>query len=254
MPMPLPVLPMSIDEYHVMPHRLGWKHEYYDGAARLQPSMSAYTEYEWPAGGASEQLDPVAGVAVRDARADDEAALIALYEAAFEDGPDHAGYPADAYRTEAGKAADISRARIHVAESGSALLGAIRLRDRFVDGTSSATIEPVMVRPEARRQGIASALLRRAIESSTALGIQRITSGAHLANAPSVAWHERLGFVERRGWSSVAARLGHWRWMAGHHEHAGDAEAARLAHEEADRLQAEFERLAPANAMCGGMR
>ena len=254
MPMPLPVLPMSIDEYRVMPHRLGWKHEYYDGAARLRPSLGAYTEYEWPGGTASAPRRSVAAFAVRDARARDEAALIALYEAAFDDGPDHAGYPADAYRAEAGKAADTSRARIHVAVSGTALLGAIRLRDRFGDGTSSATIEPVMVHPEARRRGIASALLRRVIEASAALGIERIASGAHLANAPSMAWHDRLGFVERRGWSSVAARLGHWRWMAGHHEHAGDAEAARLAHEEADRLQAKFERLAPANVMCGGMR
>jgi hypothetical protein len=33
MPLPQKVLPMTIDEYRYMSRPLGWKHEYFDGAA-----------------------------------------------------------------------------------------------------------------------------------------------------------------------------------------------------------------------------
>jgi hypothetical protein len=46
MPIALPVLPMSIDAFHVMDHRLGWKHEYWDGAARLSCQHTAVAALE----------------------------------------------------------------------------------------------------------------------------------------------------------------------------------------------------------------
>jgi len=48
MPRPHLDLPMSIDEFHVMKHRLGWKHEYWDGVARLSPQSTAIIDYELP--------------------------------------------------------------------------------------------------------------------------------------------------------------------------------------------------------------
>ena len=35
------IIPMTIDEFHTMPWQLGWKHEYWEGAARISPSYTA---------------------------------------------------------------------------------------------------------------------------------------------------------------------------------------------------------------------
>ena len=46
MPRPNPFLSLSADEFHVMPHLLGWEHEYWDGAPRLSPSKFAVADFE----------------------------------------------------------------------------------------------------------------------------------------------------------------------------------------------------------------
>ena len=251
------VLPMPIEAYRTMAHRLGWKHEYWDGAARLIPSESAIVVWELDLAG---RIDPgrtraarseprpdesppaAIGTAPREATPDDRDALVELFVAAFDDGPEYCGYPDEAYRRDAVRTAD-GGGRVRVMDGGpdGTLLGAIVVSER--DGL--ATVEPVMVAPGARRRGVASALLRAAIGAEAALGTVRLRSHSHLANAPSVAWHAARGFVEVPFRSTTAARLTHARWMVGHHERAGDAPAAERARTETARLAEALRALEP---------
>lgn len=50
MPRPHLVVPMSIEEFEHMEHRLGWKHEYWDGAAQLSTQETAVVSFQRPVG------------------------------------------------------------------------------------------------------------------------------------------------------------------------------------------------------------
>lgn len=102
-----------------------------------------------------------------------------------------------------------------------------------------------MVHPDACRRAVATCLLRSAIETMPESTPTRLRSHAHFTNTASMAWCERVGFVEVPTWNSTAARQQHARWMAGHHDAAGHLEAARVAREEENHWDAEFERVAP---------
>lgn len=103
MPRPAPVvLPMSVDEFDHMDPWLGWKHEYWDGAARLSVSSTAIASFE-------RAIDPPddhdgsapADVQIRPIELKDRDELVELFLAAFDDSVEFAGYPDDAYRREA---------------------------------------------------------------------------------------------------------------------------------------------------------
>lgn len=57
------------------------------------------------------------------------------------------------------------------------------------------TIANVAVAPAARRQGVASALLRQASSFGAAVGLSRLMLEVRVSNAAAVALYERLGFV-----------------------------------------------------------
>ena len=62
MPLPRPVLPMTIDEFEHMEHRLGWKHEYWDGAAQLSTQESAVASFQRPIAPLTTPVPLAAGV------------------------------------------------------------------------------------------------------------------------------------------------------------------------------------------------
>ena len=262
MPTEPAVLPMSPEAYRAMAHRLGWKHEYLDGAARLVPSESAIVIWERslrapeafraPADGAGaarggdQGADP--GGVPREAVPGDRDALVELFVVAFDDGPEYCGHSDDAYREDAERTAD-GGGRIHVLDGDDALLGAIVVTDRG----GLPTVEPVMVAPAARRRGVATALLRAAIGAAVGAGATRLRSHSHLANAGSVAWHAASGFAEVPYRSTVSARLQHARWMAEHHGRAGNAAAAARERAEAARLAEALEGVGPRPDPFGGL-
>jgi aminoglycoside 6'-N-acetyltransferase I len=99
--------------------------------------------------------------------------------------------------------AELARIRVPwvvlVAERGGALVGFAEATIRsVVDGfyfEPAAFLEGIWVAREARRQGIASALLAGAIDWARAQGVSGIGSDAHADNLESIAWHRHAGFV-----------------------------------------------------------
>src|SRR5262249_1446324 len=87
---------MSFEAFRNLPHRLGWKHEYWDGMARLRPGWATVT-FEL-------DLAPRAAFARRGGRPvtpADAAGLREAFLAAFARAPEYVGYPMPAFRKKA---------------------------------------------------------------------------------------------------------------------------------------------------------
>ena len=99
--------------------------------------------------------------------------------------------------------ADLARMHVPctvlVAERAGAPIGFAEATIRsVVDGLyfePAAYLEGIWVALEARRQGVATALLAAVVEWARAQGVNGIGSDAHADNAESIAWHRTVGFV-----------------------------------------------------------
>jgi hypothetical protein len=98
MPLERPVLPMSIDEFHAMEHRLGWKHEYWDGAAQLscQPTAVASLRLESPR--ETPRLSKLGvGYNLRTVAVADAPELVDLFVNGFDTAVEYAGWAQEDY-------------------------------------------------------------------------------------------------------------------------------------------------------------
>jgi aminoglycoside 6'-N-acetyltransferase I len=99
--------------------------------------------------------------------------------------------------------ADLARTHVPctvlVAERDGGLVGFAEATIRsVVDGLyfePAAYLEGIWVAPEARRQGVATALLGGVIAWARAQGVNGIGSDAHADNGESIAWHRAAGFA-----------------------------------------------------------
>src|SRR5438309_6950108 len=87
---------MSFQAFENLPHRLGWKHEYWGGIARLRPGWTTVT-FEL-------DLSPRTAFhrrGVRPVTPDDAAELADAFLSAFARAPEYVGYPLPAFRKQA---------------------------------------------------------------------------------------------------------------------------------------------------------
>ena len=183
MPRPHLVLPMSVEEFEHMEHRLGWKHEYWDGAAQLSTQETAVVSYQRPVGVSGVSRPPLgAGEQLRPVRAEDESSLAELFILAFDDAVEFAGWPADVYREDARDtiASFFGRPtqRRHHGRSpgrleasfvcvwGDELLAAVLVRSI----RRGPILGPIMVDPAHQRRGLGTALLSASLQALNAGG------------------------------------------------------------------------------------
>ncbi len=242
MPRPHLELPMTIDEYHCMEHRLGWKHEYWDKAAQLSVQESAVAHFERAV------LQPLsvtpqlpANYQLRGIQTADADGLIALFEQAFDDTDDFTGWPEDAFRRHArdsvvshlggqarrqvGSAGRLSAS--FVIESESQLVAAAFIRD----DRQGPLLSPIMVHPAHQRRGLATSLLSASLQALQADGLRTLFSACYLCNAASLKWHTQNGFVERINSYAARHRAHHYEWLSLHHTARQQPEIARQMHE-----------------------
>ena len=192
MPRPHLVLPMSVEEFEHMEHRLGWKHEYWNGAAQLSTQETAVVSYQRPVKASGLSSPPLkAGEQLRPVRAEDEPALAELFRLAFDDAVEFAGWPADIYREDArdtiasffGKP---TQRRHHgrspgrpegsfVCVCGDQLLAAVLGRSI----RRGPILEPIMVHPAHQRRGLGTALLSAWLQALNAGGAATLYSRCH---------------------------------------------------------------------------
>lgn len=188
---------MTIDEFHVMPRKLGWKHEYWDGQAHITPSHSGVVTTTMTV-----QPRPVTPrCAVRSIREEDLPGLYTAYVAAFEDTIDYCDWQLAAIRRaaeetlagyfagERGKPLAASQVAFHQSD----IIGAAFLVEKQ-DG--QPFLDLLFVVPQWHRKGVATTLVGTALNQLAAAGYHTFTSRFWLGNEESRAWHHRFGFVD----------------------------------------------------------
>ena len=73
------------------------------------------------------------------------------------------------------------------------------VRTDYVNGTSTSPVgflEGIYVRPDCRQQGVATALVQRAMQWAGAQGCSEFASDTSVDNPISLGMHRKLGFVE----------------------------------------------------------
>ena len=239
MPIPLIKLHISIDDFEVMPHRIGWKHEYWDGCAHLSPSNTAIADFQlsiWPQSDAIRQAKDFPIGKLRTPEPKDAYDLKQLHSVVFESAIEYAGHDETNYQKSIaesiaaffGTSPGRGFARGHlgysrVVELNGRLIAAMLVRHGRTDGF---VVQPIMVAAEHQRAGIGKCLVDAV---RIALGRDehfQLNSRCHLGNADSMAWHRAVGFEEQPSMFAASHRAHHHAWMARHHQKAGrDLEA-----------------------------
>ncbi|MEZ4710633.1 MAG: GNAT family N-acetyltransferase [Caldilineaceae bacterium] len=228
---------MTIDEFHLMPRKLGWKHEYWDGKAHITPShvvvtatvavapRAAYTPFT---------LQPVA--------AQDVPALEPVYFAAFQDAIDYCDWELAKIKSaaqqnltsffagERGQPMSASR----MARHGDEIIGAALIVEKK---EQSPFLDLLFVASAFQRQGVATALVAAALNALHAAGFPQLSSRYLLGNAESRSWHHRFAFVDEPDLFTAQALYNHAR-----HEWERQQEIGKLSPAELDALAAECER------------
>jgi GNAT superfamily N-acetyltransferase len=256
MPRPHLVLPMSIEEFEHMEHRLGWKHEYWDGAAQLSTQESAVVSFQRPVS-ASGTFPPQLrdGEQLRSIQIEDDPGLAELFIRAFDDAVEFAGWPEDAYLESAqdsiasflGKPIQRPhrsrppgrRDASFLVARGEQILAAVLVRSV----RQGPIIEPIMVQPAHQRRGLATALLFASLTSLNAGGAATLYSRCHLGNAASLAWHEKNGFQEIPNYFAAMHRWHHFAWLADHFEYERQPEQACTMRQLAQQWEAIVQKL-----------
>jgi GNAT superfamily N-acetyltransferase len=219
---------MSFAAFERLRWRLGWKHEYYDGRAHIRPASLSVTL----------RLDLAPRTApkfpgIRPLRRPDEAGLEEPFLTAFAQAPEYASYPADRYKRTAaeylgrffgsvrGEWSPVSL----VAEANGKIAGAALVKDR----PSGPLLDCLFVCPGFTRQGLATALMSRVVNSLVERGDTRLISYVMLANEPSLAWHRRFGFEEVPDLWIASYRWRFYAYEAERHRKLGTLSADELA-------------------------
>ena len=193
---------MSWEEYELMPWKLGWKHEYWDGRAHITPGphvICAVMAVKPHAIQASYTLRPVT--------VEDRRELTALFFQAFRDTFEFCDWSLenihDAQTRSIDAFFDGKRGKPHLSSRV-----AVRVRSRTKPGSivgAALIVEPaperpvldmLFVSPRTRRRRIASALAGAAMNELRRLGIATLESTYLMGNARSRAWHQKFGFIE----------------------------------------------------------
>ncbi len=251
--------PISFEEFELLPRRLGWKYEYWDGQAHLSPrdqSVSVVLPLE-PATATERRPVPSGGrtllttgepVQLGPAMPDGQPDLVFAYIQAFRDSIEFCDWPDERIEEQArqdlegffagrrGRRLEASRVALDdAAGSGERrALGAALLSEV---APQTALLDLLFVVPGRQRRGLATALVSEAAEELSRRGFRRFESRYHLGNEASRAWHLRFGFVDEPDLFLAESMLHHVRHEIWRREKLGD-----LTPEERASLGAELER------------
>ena len=164
---------------------------------------------------------------LRDARPEDATGIMAIYNHAVE----HTTaiwneVTVDAPNRERWMAERQSRGYpvLVAVNDGGQVLGYASFGDwRAFDGYRHTVEHSVYVHPNAQGQGVGRALMEALIERATALGKHVMVAAIEAGNRPSIALHERLGFVQTGHMPEVGTKFGRWLDLVFLQRRLGDA-------------------------------
>jgi GNAT superfamily N-acetyltransferase len=192
---------MTLEEFELMPRKLGWKYEYWADQAHISPRHHAVTT-------AVEIRPRPLNVPwnLRAVAPKDEPSLISGYLAAFKDTLEYCDWAVeeiaasaraaiqDFFAGKRGKPLPSSRLAV-VSQGGTGhdlVIGAALL----VEANEAALLDLLFVIPEWQRQGVATALASATVNDLYHVGVKTLKSRYVLGNNESRTWHQQFGFVE----------------------------------------------------------
>ncbi|UCE08163.1 MAG: GNAT family N-acetyltransferase [bacterium] len=193
---------MTIEEFELLPWKLGWKYEYWNGQAHISPRHHFVTT--------SINIEPRAvrsPCKLRSIVKEDEPQLISAYIAAFSDTIEYCDWKPEqivesvrqniqGFLTgKRGKPLDCSRVALfdHSQFDQQSIAGAALFAETK---SGQKLLDMLFVIPQWQRRGLATALVSSAIDILHNKGIKTLVSRYYLGNEASQAWHEKFGFEE----------------------------------------------------------
>ncbi len=226
-------IPMSSDEFHTMPWKLGWKHEYWDGAAHISPSHTAIATVKVTVG--PRLVKPPCPL--RPVTVEDILLLQPAYLDAFTDTIDHCDYTVEQIVEAAARnlqsyfagkrGAPLAVSQIALAPD-QAEPTAIGVANVVEKGNGAAFLDLLFVAPAWQGRGVATALVGAILNELHARQKPTLTSRYMLGNAASRAWHQRFGFTEEVDLFLIRHYYYHAQHEWERHEALGDLDEARL--------------------------
>jgi GNAT superfamily N-acetyltransferase len=241
--MELPVIPMSWEEFEVMEQPFGWKVEYWDGHAHLTPrSYGVKTKLHLSPRHAPH--DPSLVTVSPDYRDP----MMAGYCETFGNSIEFCGWSRSAIAASAVKdignyfagqwGEPLSASVLALVPGAQQLAGLALISRRPKHG---AYMDLLYVRPDFQRQGMATAMLNRAIDHLVESGFQTLTSAYHIVNEPSRLWHHRQGFEDRYDWYYAQLKVSWYHSEMRRRERLGLTDGLDELQRECDRWAAQAE-------------
>ncbi|HEV2668504.1 MAG TPA: GNAT family N-acetyltransferase [Blastocatellia bacterium] len=194
-------VPMTVEEWRLLPFEPGWKCEYWDGKAHYSPRCHAVVTTI-----AVAPLDVNTDCLFRQPAESDIEPLTTVYAAAFRETIEYFGKSqeqvAEAARRDltnyfAGKHGQPTSASCLAIAPGSNPDEETFAGAAIVTSTENGPLLYLLfVAPQWQRRGLATAMVSAAINELYELGEKTLTSRYHIGNEQSLAWHQRFGFVE----------------------------------------------------------
>lgn len=234
-------IPMSIEAFHRMPWRLGWKHEYFEDRAYLSPSYVSMEVYlpapSWPP--EISGLPGEGSAQIRAVDAADAPELERLFFDAFRPSVEFIGYGDGDVRARAREALRAyfeggphpQASRVVVEEHG--IVGAMIVIE--TDGNPFTHL--LMIHSARQRIGLGRALLSNVTAALRKRGCDVLRSRFFVANEPSCRWHGKVGFIEDPDFAATSHYRSFYR-----HELLRLQEDPNVDSGEFERVRHEFER------------
>jgi GNAT superfamily N-acetyltransferase len=210
-------IPMGLEEYERIPHRPGWKHEYWAGRLRLSPNhrVSVYSR-------TTTDPPPTNGINLETRFLLDlePEAFASAFTVSFANTIDFVDQSSVKVRAFAKKfwnqLGTGARGAVHPASLTFVSPGrnprVLSLLIFVARDPGEVLLDCVFTRPEWQGDGLATELLALALPKLLETGIHTVWSGVFDGNLESRAWHERNGFTlatDLMQTTSVVHRLRH---------------------------------------------
>jgi GNAT superfamily N-acetyltransferase len=197
-------IPMSPEEFDLLPFELGWKQEYCDGMAHFTPRLCV-VHASIPARPRMTKTSVIA----RAVQESDEAELVRCFQKAFADTFEYCDEEPERIEVAARQCVRhffkglfhrcLPASRVAVAPPNDVQAGAVIGAALVISRTKErdwALLDMIFVTPEWRRHGVATALTSAVLSELHASGWGTLVSRYQMGNEASRAWHRRFGFAD----------------------------------------------------------
>lgn len=193
---------MPVEEFELLPMKLGWKYEYWDGQAHISPrgQVVIATVKTQPASALSPHT-------IRPVTASDEPQLVVAYIEAFADSFDFCDWKLsqimeaakdDLRKILSGQRGHLLAASCVATAPPSETAAETIIGAALVTGSDRQPplLDILFVVPQWQRKGIATALVSTVSHELHHAKVETLESRYFLGNEESQAWHRKFGFTE----------------------------------------------------------